>query len=169
MAEEMGRSLLASECFNCQAPDTGNMEVLHMFGTGEQKLEYLEPLMAQEIRSAFGMTEPQVASSDATNMQSTITVDGDDVVLSGRKWWTSNGMHPDLKVMIFMGQDADSQDKPRHRRHSMVLVPFPHPGVKVERPLTVFGYSDAPHGHAEITFDNVRVPKSNIIGEIGGG
>jgi len=168
-AEVMGRSLLGSEVFNCQAPDTGNMEVLHMFGTDEQQKEYLTPLLQQEIRSAFAMTEPGVASSDATNMEATITVDGDELVLNGKKWWTSNGCHPDLKFFIFMGRDADADDKPAHQRHSMVLVPNPHPGVTIERALTVFGYEDAPHGHAEINFDNVRVPKSAIVSDIGDG
>ncbi|GMI28121.1 hypothetical protein TeGR_g2602 [Tetraparma gracilis] len=168
-AEVMGRSLIGSEVFNCQAPDTGNMEVLHMFGTPEQQAEYLTPLMNQEIRSAFAMTEPFVASSDATNMEATITVDGDELVLDGRKWWTSNGCHPDLKFFIFMGRDADCEDQPPHRRHSMVLVPRDAVGVDVMRPLTVFGYEDAPHGHAEINFDKVRVPASAVVGNIGDG
>ncbi len=170
MAEKMGRSLIASEVFNCQAPDTGNMEVLHMFGTDEQKMRWLEPLMAGEIRSAFGMTEPAVASSDATNMQATITEDGDDLVLNGRKWWTSNGCHPNLAFYIFMGRDSSvTSDTPRHRQHSMVLVPADSEGITTHRPLTVFGYDDAPHGHSEVSFENVRVPKENVIGEIGAG
>ncbi|GMH81291.1 hypothetical protein TrST_g11803 [Triparma strigata] len=169
VAEQMGRSLIASECFNCQAPDTGNMEVLHMFGTEEQQATYLEPLMEQSIRSGFGMTEPGVASSDATNMSATITETEDGLVLNGKKWWTSNGCHPELKMLIFMGRDSDADDKPRHQQHSMVLVPFPHPGVTVERPLKVFGYTDAPHGHAEINFDNVVVPKSAYVAGKGDG
>ncbi|GMH49695.1 hypothetical protein TL16_g00583 [Triparma laevis f. inornata] len=169
VAEQMGRSLIASECFNCQAPDTGNMEVLHMFGTDEQQATYLDPLMEQSIRSGFGMTEPGVASSDATNMSASITETEEGLVLNGKKWWTSNGCHPELKMLIFMGRDSDADDKPRHQQHSMVLVPFPHPGVTVERPLKVFGYTDAPHGHAEINFDNVVVPKSAYVAGKGDG
>ena len=169
-AEKMGHSILASEVFNCQAPDSGNMELLHMFGSEEQKANYLQPLLEQSIRSAFAMTEPNVASSDATNMEATITPDGDELVLNGRKWWTSNGCHPNLGFIIFMGKDSNpASDTPRHRRHSMVLVPFPAKGVEVVRPLTVFGYDDAPHGHAEVMFDNVRVPKSMLIGNLGDG
>jgi acyl-CoA dehydrogenase len=167
LAERMGRSLIASEIFNCSAPDTGNMEVLHQFGNGEQKARWLEPLLRGEIRSAFAMTEPAVASSDATNISLPIARDGDFFVLNGRKWWTTGGGDPRCAVLIVMGV-TQPQAAP-HRRQSMVLVPMHTPGVKVVRPLRVFGFDDAPQGHVEIAFDNVRVPVANLIHEDGSG
>ncbi len=161
LAEIMGRVEWASEIFNCSAPDTGNMETIERYGTEAQKKEWLEPLLEGEIRSAFAMTEPAVASSDATNIESTIERQGDDYVINGRKWWTSGGGDPRCKLLIFMGKTNPKAD--RHTQQSMVLVPMNTPGVEVLRPLTVFGYDDAPHGHMEVDFRNVRVPVSNIL------
>jgi acyl-CoA dehydrogenase len=167
LAEVMGRSPdLAPEATNCAAPDTGNMEVLHLFGTPEQKDQWLTPLLNGEIRSGFAMTEPEVASSDATNIQTRIERDGDEYVITGRKWWTSGAMDKRCKILIVMGKTEP--DAERHRQQSMVLVPIDTPGVNVLRGLPVFGYQDQ-HGHAEIVFDQVRVPASNLIGEEGGG
>ncbi len=161
LAEEMGRSFLAPEIFNCNAPDTGNMEVLEKYGTPEQQERWLEPLLAGEIRSAFCMTEPAVASSDATNMQATARLEGDEVVLDGRKWWSTGVGHPHCRVLVFMG--LTDPEAHRHARHSMVLVPRDTPGVRVERMLTVFGDADPPYGHGEVSFTDVRLPASNIL------
>jgi acyl-CoA dehydrogenase len=166
LAEIMGRSVIASEACNCSAPDTGNMEVLHLFATPEQRERWLLPLLDGEIRSAFGMTEPAVASSDATNIELSITRDGDDYVLNGRKWWTSGAYHPNCRILIVMGKTQP--DGPPHRQQSMILVPLDTPGVTVMRNLTVFGYVSQ-EGHAEVDFKDVRVPASNLIAEEGDG
>ena len=166
LAEIMGRSPIASEATNCAAPDTGNMEILHEFGTPEQRDRWLKPLLEAEIRSCFGMTEPGVASSDPTNLQSTITADGDDYVINGRKWWTSGAADPRCKVCLFLGLSNPEADK--YMQHSLVLIPMDAPGVSIVRTLPVFGY-DAGHGHCEIAFEEVRVPRSNLLGEEGGG
>jgi acyl-CoA dehydrogenase len=166
LAEVMGRSPLGPEACNCNAPDTGNMEVLTEFGTPEQQDRWLQPLLDGDIRSGFAMTEPAVASSDATNIELRIERDGDELVLNGRKWWTTNALHPHLRILIVMGKT--DPDGPRHRQQSMVLVPPDTPGVTIVRGLPVFGYTDQ-EGHGEITFEDVRLPASNLIGREGDG
>lgn len=168
IAELSGRSLIAPTVFNCNAPDSGNMEVLWRYGSEAQKAEWLTPLLEGKIRSVFCMTEPAVASSDATNMQATAVIDGDEIVLNGRKWWSSGLGDPNAKIIIFMAHTPD-ETKDRHHQHSMVLVPVDTPGVKIERMLPVFGDYDAPHGHGEVSFNNVRVPLANFIGGAGQG
>jgi len=167
IAEETGRSFIAPEIFNCNAPDTGNMEVLIHYGSQQQKAEWLPRLQSGEVRSAFCMTEPDVASSDATNMEATAVVDGNEVVLNGRKWWSTGIGHPDCKVAIFMG--VTDPDAHKHRRHSMVLVPLDTPGITIERMLPVFGAYDEPYGHGVVAFNNVRLPSSAFIAGPGRG
>lgn len=160
--EEMGRSPFAAEIFNCSAPDTGNMEVLARYGTEQQKQRWLNPLLDGEIRSAFAMTEPDRASSDATNISTRIELDADHYVINGRKWWTSGAMDPRCKIMIVMGK-SDPENPSRYKQQSQILVPMNADGVSVKRMLPVFGFDDAPHGHAEVLFDNVRIPATNMI------
>lgn len=161
LAEEMGRSPLAPEIFNCNAPDTGNIEVLYHFGSEEQKREWMLPLLEGRVRSGFAMTEPGVASSDATNMEASARIEGDEVVLDGTKWWTTGAGHPNCEVFVFMG--VTDPDAHRHRRHSMVLVPRNTPGVTIDRMLPAMGRFDEPYGHAQVSFDGVRLPASAII------
>ena len=161
LCEIMGRSPIGAEIFNCSAPDTGNMEVFVRYGTDNQKEKWLQPLLNGEIRSAFAMTEPNVASSDASNIQGSIVRDGDHYIINARKWWTSGAMDPRCKIMIFMGKSDPNAEK--YKQQSLILVPIDTQGVKVLRHLPVFGYDDAPHGHAEVEFDNVRVPVENIL------
>jgi alkylation response protein AidB-like acyl-CoA dehydrogenase len=167
LAEETGRYLFAPEIFNCNAPDTGNMEVLYHFGNEQQQEQWLTPLLTGEIRSVFGMTEPDVASSDATNMQATIQEDGDDIVINGKKWWTTGLGHPNAKVCIFMGLSNPEND--RHNQHSMVIVPLDSPGIEIKRMLSAYGDYDAPFGHGEMHFTDVRVPKQNLLVGMGKG
>lgn len=168
LAEEMGRIYNAAEIFNCNAPDTGNMEVLYHFGSDQQKEQWLAPLLAGEIKSVFCMTEPDVASSDATNIETTITSDGDEIVINGKKWWSTGIGHPEAKIAIVMGKTEDGS-RGRHEQHSMVLVPLDTPGVEIKRMLNTFGAYDPPAGHGEVHFDHVRVPKENLIQDFGAG
>ena len=161
LAEEMGKSHIASEAMNCSAPDTGNMEVIARYGNEQHQEEWLKPLLDGEIRSAFSMTEPGTASSDATNMQATAVLDGDEYVINGEKWWTSGAGDPRCKILIFMC--VTNPDNPKHQRHSMILVPMETEGVEIKQMMHVFGYDDAPHGHAHMKFTNVRVPKENLL------
>jgi len=167
LAEQMGRALWSAEVFNCNAPDTGNMEVLHMYGNADQQARWLKPLMAGEIRSAFLMTEPEVASSDATNIQTRIVRDGDHYVINGRKWWSTNMGHPNVAVTIVMGKT--DPDAATHAQQSQIIVPVDTPGFRVERMLSVFGYDERPVGHAEVVLENVRVPVENLIAGEGRG
>src|SRR6185436_13769596 len=167
LAEIMGRVPWASEAFNCSAPDTGNMETIARYGSEEIKARWLKPLLEGEIRSAFAMTEPDVASSDATNISTRIERQGNEYVINGRKWWTSGAPHPNCKVLILMGKT--DPDGPPYRQQSQILVPMDAPGITVKRALSVFGYDDAPHGHAEVLFEDVRVPAANLIGNEGDG
>ena len=167
LAEQMGRSAIAPLVFNCNAPDTGNMEVLLRYGSQEQRTRWLEPLLDGRIRSAFTMTEPEVASSDATNMEATCVVDGDEVVVNGRKWWSTGVGNTECKILVFMGVTDPEAD--RHRRHSMVLVPVDAAGVRIERMLDTMGLYDEPLGHGEVSFTDVRVPLSNVISGPGEG
>lgn len=167
LAEETGRVIFAPEIFNCNAPDTGNMEVLYHFGNEQQKEKWLTPLLAGEIRSVFGMTEPDVASSDATNMAATIELDSDELVLNGKKWWTTGLGHPNAKIMVFMG--ISNPENPKHSQHSMVLVPLDTNGIEIKRMLSAYGDYDAPFGHGEIHLNNVRVPKENLLVGMGQG
>jgi len=161
LAEQMGKSHIASEAMNCSAPDTGNMEVIARYGNDQHQEEWLKPLLDGEIRSAFGMTEPGTASSDATNMQATAVLDGDEYIINGEKWWTSGAGDPRCKIIIFMC--VTNPDNPKHQRHSMILVPMETEGVEIKKMMHVFGYDDAPHGHAHMKFTNVRVPKENLL------
>ena len=161
LAEEMGKSHIASEAMNCSAPDTGNMEVIARYGNDSHQEEWLKPLLNGDIRSAFSMTEPGTASSDATNMQATAVLDGDEYVINGEKWWTSGAGDPRCKILIFMC--VTNPDNPKHQRHSMILVPMETEGVEIKQMMHVFGYDDAPHGHAHMKFTNVRVPKENLL------
>ena len=167
LAEEMGRIPFSPEIFNCNAPDTGNMEVLYHFGNPAQQEKWLTPLLKGEIRSVFGMTEPDVASSDATNMAATVAIDGDELIINGKKWWSTGLGHPHAKVMIFMGLSNPENDK--HSQHSMVIVPLDTKGLHIKRMLTAYGDYDAPFGHGEVHFDNVRVPKENLLVGMGKG
>ena len=161
LAEAMGTCSIASEAMNCQAPDTGNMEVIARYGNEDHQKEWLQPLLDGEIRSAFGMTEPGVASSDATNMQASAVLDGDEYVINGEKWWTSGAGDPRCKIIIFMA--VTNPDAAKHQRHSMMLVPMESEGIEIKQMMHVFGYDDAPHGHAHIKFNNVRIPKDNLL------
>ena len=161
LAEAMGTCSIASEAMNCQAPDTGNMEVIARYGNEDHQKEWLQPLLDGEIRSAFGMTEPGVASSDATNMQATAVLDGDEYVINGEKWWTSGAGDPRCKIIIFMA--VTNPDAAKHQRHSMMLVPMESKGIEIKQMMHVFGYDDAPHGHAHIKFNNVRIPRDNLL------